>query len=153
MWRILRIGGLFILISTMPPDILEPLAFTPLLSTTSSNSKDSANANCIVSNWKAGCRVLPLTTQEGGTVYYYAMTKLSEISQLTSYRPGQEAKGTNNNNNNGSGSSSGNNSSSSKTKSTDTSGIMAGIAALLEEAKKAKEAMEAATHQVHFHVL
>jgi len=88
-------------------------------------------------------------------VYYYAITKLAEISQLTSYRPGQEANGTNNNNNNGSGSgsSSGNNNSSNKTKGTDTSGIMAGIAALLEEAKKAKEAMEAATHQVHFHVL
>lgn len=135
----------------MPPDILEPLALTPLLPTPSI-TKGTTNSR--VSNWKAGCRVLPLTTQEGGAVYYYAITKLSEISQLTSYRPGQDAKVTNNNNNNGSGSSSGNNNSSSnKTKGSDASGIMAGIAALLEEAKKAKEAMEAATHQVRIFYL
>ena len=124
----------------MPPDIFEPLALAPLLQAVS--KKGSTDSK--VSNWKTGCRVLPLTTQEGGDVYYYAITKLAEINQLTSYRPGQEKRTTNSNSNN-------NSSSSSKVKSTETSGIMAGIAALLEEAKKAKEAMEAATNQVHLY--
>ena len=146
MWRILRIGGVFIIISTMPPDILEPLALAPLLQVKSKKSSTDSK----VSNWKAGCRVLPLTTQEGGDVYYYAITKLAEIHQLTSYRPGQEKKATNSNSNNNSNGNN-NNNSGSKVKSTDTSGIMAGIAALLEEAKKAKEAMEAATNQVHLY--
>ena len=135
----------------MPPDIFEPLALTPLIQAVS--KKGSTDSK--VSNWKAGCRVLPLTTQEGGDVYYYAITKLAEIHQLTSYRPGQEKKATNSNSSDSNSKSSNNSNSSSgtssKVKSTDTSGIMAGIAALLEEAKKAKEAMEAATNQVHLY--
>lgn len=147
MWRVLRIGGLFILISTMPPEIIEPLALTPLLQPAASASERNKRSSN-VSNWNAGCRVLRLTTQEGGMVYYYAITKVAKISRLTSYRHGTNAGATAKNN--GSAAATSNTKVSSNLKTTDTSGIMAGIAALLEEAKKAKEAMEAATNQVQF---
>lgn len=131
MWRILKVGGVFVLVSTMPPEVIEPLALTPLLAPRN-QTENSA------SDWKRGCRVLPLTTQEGGNVFYYAIRKLGEISRVTSFRPSAPP-------------SSASTSSSHATKvgaAADNSGIMAGIAALLEEAKRAKENMEAAAKQV-----
>lgn len=134
MWRILKIGGVFVLISTMPPEIIEPLALTPLLASV-------PGVRGGASDWKQGCRVLPLTTQEGGQVYYYAIRKRAEITRLTSFRPGSST------------STSTSKAASAKSSAkvgaaADSSGIMAGIAALLEEAKKAKESMEAAADKV-----
>jgi len=132
MWRILKTGGVFVLISTMPPEIIEPLALSPLL-TPLPGVRGGA------SDWNQGCRVLPLTTQEGGKVYYYAIRKLAEITRVTTFRPGTTTTTTN---------TAGTKSSSKVGAAADNSGIMAGIAALLEEAKKAKESMEAAANKV-----
>lgn len=138
MWRILKIGGILILISTMPPEVLEPLALVPLLPTTT-------HQPTAASDWAHGGRVLPLSTQEGGVVYYYTLTKLSTIARVTSFRPtGPPSTGTTTSTNTGT---------SKANKSSDSSGIMAGIAALLEEAKRAKETMEAAATQVYLNFL
>jgi hypothetical protein len=79
-----------------------------------------------VCDWNAGCRVQPLTTPEGGQVYYYALTKTANCKKVTSFKVAV-----------------------SKTAPTSSKeDIMAGISALLEEAVKAKEQMEAASAQV-----
>ena len=133
MWRVLKVGGLFVVISTMPPEIIEPLALAPLLDPSGTKR---------VSNWNRGSTERLLTTQEGGKVYYYAITKLADIARKSSFRPAAALSAS---------------SSLSPTKSkgtkkaADNSDIMAGISALLDEAKRAKENMEAATNKVRIH--
>jgi hypothetical protein len=116
-WRVLKTGGTFILISTMPPDVLQPLGIAAL--------GELVNGRSAVCNWNQGCRVLPLQTPEGGQVYYYAVKKTAECTKTTSHR-------------------------SSKASAAPGSkeDIMAGISALLEEARKAKEQMDSAEAQV-----
>lgn len=141
-WRILKINGLLVLISTMPPDILEPLAIAPLSEAT---AKKAGNA---VSNWKAGCRVQPITTAEGGTVYYYTIKKLANTARVTSFRPTttsdkpSQKSGVVDTARSGDGSGGG---SAGASKPDD---IMAGINALLEVARTAIEEQAAATKQV-----
>lgn len=116
-WRVLKTGGLFILVSTMPPQVLEALGIIPLAELRSGRSP--------VCDWNNGARVRPLTTTEGGQVYYYAIRKIAPCGKSTSHRlatagaaPGSKED------------------------------IMAGIQALLAEARKAKEQMDSAEAQV-----
>jgi hypothetical protein len=142
LWRVLRVGGVLVLISTMPPEILEPVAIAPLADTTAAvGSKNQAPGKgdgkagqpeamrSAVCDWNAGCRVQSLTTPEGGQVYYYALTKTANCKKVTSFKAStsQAAPSASNSN---------------------KEDIMAGITALLEEAVKAKEQMEAASAQV-----
>lgn len=182
-WRVLKIGGLLVLISTMPPEILEPMAIAPLEQQDSS-AIDSASSPVVnsdghdqqphsyrhssggdggVSNWKAGSRVQQLTTAEGGTVYYYTIRKLTNTSKVTTFHP---AAATTTTTSTTTPTATAKGASALKEKSTkdnksgvgrkgDTKGyecvkedIMAGITALLEEARKAKEQMEAAASKV-----
>jgi hypothetical protein len=116
-WRVLKIGGTFILISTMPPNVLQPLGIAAL--------GELVNGRSAVCNWNQGCRVLPLQTPEGGQVYYYAVKKTAECAKTTSHR-----------------------SSKASVAPGSKEDIMAGISALLEEARKAKEQMDSAEAQV-----
>jgi hypothetical protein len=116
-WRVLKTGGTFILISTMPPGVLQPLGIAAL--------GELVNGRSAVCNWNQGCRVLPLQTPEGGQVYYYAVKKTAECAKTTSHR-----------------------SSKASVAPGSKEDIMAGISALLEEARKAKEQMDSAEVQV-----
>ena len=123
-----------VLISTMPPDILEPVAMAPLLSSSSSsataivNNKVSSSSVC---NWKTGSIIRNITTPEGGQVYYYCITKLAHCTKLSSFNSSNTMRTV-----------------PTARTDTDKEDIMAGIAALLEEAKKAKSQMDLAVQKV-----
>ncbi len=70
MWRILKKGGVFILISTMTSDILQSLV-TSYLIYYSGEDKKVYNA----SNWSRGHIEEKLVSDGGGTVYYYSLMK------------------------------------------------------------------------------
>lgn len=72
MWRILRVNGIFIVITTMPPEIFEALAI-PHLQTL--YEKKFINA----SNWKQGHISHILKTDTENDIYYYELTKLYPI--------------------------------------------------------------------------
>jgi hypothetical protein len=72
MWRVLVIGGLFVLITTMPPKILQSIAIDPLLSGGSSGTRPV--------NWESGHVCHQLQTPEGGDVYYYCLRKMADLA-------------------------------------------------------------------------
>lgn len=127
MWRVLKIGGMLILITTMPAQILEQIGIAPLGMLT--QSKEGVRSS--VCNWKgAGSNNMKaLSTAEGGQVFYYAITKTANCEKLSSH---------------------GKKPAISKVNGSGKDDIMAGITALLEEAKKAKEQMELAAERVFF---
>jgi len=75
-WRVLKVNGLFIVVTTMPPEIFEKIAITPL----NSNGNDEMDS---LSNWKRGHSTHELRTAAGGCVYYYSIRKLSSMCNLS----------------------------------------------------------------------
>jgi hypothetical protein len=195
LWRVLKLHGVLIMITTMPPEVFEAIAMVSLLNDTeaahvrerqqkhpmhqqqwtnsmlksttpgvvvSAAKHNAATTNMFrsISNWnveqlKDGkgfkSEVLSsnvihvLNTEEGGVVYYYAITKLGDAvgnNIKTSDGPVRGATGSGINGRNIG-------SDGSNTKGDQKEGIMAGIQALLDEARKAKEMMESAASKVY----
>ena len=65
-WRVLKPGGRFVVLTTMPTDIFFALAIEPLQS----------SATAYLCDWRNSDKIT-LTTGEGGKVYSYAVDKLS----------------------------------------------------------------------------
>lgn len=125
MWRVLTSGGLFVFITTMPPDVFEPIAIVPLTQGASGSE---------VVNWNDGHTSYKLKTPEGGDVYYYCLKKLGNA-----VKPKQKASAT------GGGNA---NKSSLKSSELEKADVMDGIKALLEEARLAKEQVDKAMQKV-----
>ncbi len=121
MWRVLCIGGLFVVVTTMPPDILQTIAIDPI----------AGGGGSAAVNWGAGHVHHKLQTPEGGDIHYYALKKLGEVPTVQSKA----------------GSSSGG-SAGLGLGSARKEDVMGGIMALLEEAKKAAAAVQEATSKV-----
>jgi SAM-dependent methyltransferase len=119
MWRVLSTGGLFVLITTMPPNVLQSIAIDPLLSCGDSGTRPV--------NWDAGHVCHQLQTPEGGDVYYYCLRKMADLS-VGPFVPSSSSGGGN---------------------GADKEDIMSGILALLEEAKQAREAVDEAAKKVN----
>ena len=105
----------------------------PILNSSSSatviiNNKVSSPSVC---NWKTGSTIRNITTPEGGQVYYYCITKLAHCTKLSSFNSSDTTRTV-----------------PTARTDTDKEDIMAGIAALLEEAKKAKSQMDLAVQKV-----
>lgn len=71
-WRVLVLKGKFIIITTMPENIFESIAMSAI---------DSLSA----SNWK-NCIKEKLKTEAGGEIYYYCITKTSNLSKTPTSR-------------------------------------------------------------------
>lgn len=128
MWRILKIGGCFLVLSTMPPDVFYALAVAPL--TVESNGTGTGTGVrkvCCCCDWESTATKQSMKTTEGGDVFFFALTKLETPS--ASHRQHALAALA----------------SSATTTARSKDDIMAGIHALLEEAKQAKLDMDAAS--------
>jgi hypothetical protein len=74
MWHLLRINGLLIIVSTMPPSIFDILLECVIpLTTHSDTDTDTAPRDSPVHPY----RLSNLKTKEGGDVFYYAIVKSS----------------------------------------------------------------------------
>ena len=118
MWRIIVIGGKFLVLSTMPPDIFYALAIEPLIAL--------GATKCEVCDWDNALRQY-VTTAEGGDVYFYAIAKLMTPNAAHKQPPKQGPLA------------------SARKERRSKEDIMAGIQALLQEAKQAKLEMDAAS--------
>ena len=122
------------MISTMPPNVLEPIAIAPL-TLTNDNKPDGTNTtNKLISDWGKGCRVQQMTTAEGNTMFYYTIKKLANTKIRSTFGSQSKRKSEQ--------------TGKEKIKDSNKEDIMAGINALLEEAKKAAEDMKIATNKV-----
>lgn len=70
MWRILKPKGVFFIITTMPPEIFEPIAISPW------HSKGK-----IFTNWQRGHSFHKLKTSAGGEVFLYSIQKWTKSSK------------------------------------------------------------------------
>lgn len=106
-------------VSTMPHNIFET-AVIDCLSRCAGNNK--------YSDWgQQTSRALPLQTSEGGTVFYYRLTKLRNVP-----KPDQT---------------------NSLKKLSERDSVMKGVQALLEEAKRAKQDFESAIDKVLYSIV
>ena len=117
-WRVLKTKGIFIVITTMPPDIFKSIAIDPINSSHQELSKGSST------DWGCGSKSIQLQTKEGGVVYYYCVTKLYDVD-VSAKDPTID-----------------------KCNPTERDQVMQGIMNLLEEAKKAKEFVDQARLKV-----
>ena len=117
MWRILRINGLLVVVTTMDEALFESLALVPMMMMKASNACSGIDAVREASDWQQGSRMERVTTDEGGTVYYYSLRKLKDIVE-PSIAPISKVS----------------NSSSKEA-------LFKGLQLLLDEARKAKEEM------------
>ena len=69
--RILRVGGVFAVITTMPPSIFRTIVIDPL-------GDGNKNAPNVLTDWKI-CKKKKIRTNEGGYVYFYPIRKTSNI--------------------------------------------------------------------------
>ena len=70
--RILRVGGVFAVITTMPPSIFRTIVIDPL-------DDGDQNVPNVLTDWKT-CKKKKIRTNEGGNVYFYPVRKTSSIS-------------------------------------------------------------------------
>lgn len=72
MWRILQSGGVFVIISTMPPHLFHLVGseIVPALANESSSNDQQKSVRT-----GDGYRINSFTTKEGGSVFYYALFK------------------------------------------------------------------------------
>ena len=116
MWRILPIGGLFAVITTMPPAVFRAIAIDPL---TDNN----------VTDWKE-CKKKKIRTNEGGHVYFYPLRKTANLPLDIATKIKRKHSGSHVHNQ------------SSMPQPPDRDAVMSGITALLEEATRAREEMQ-----------
>jgi hypothetical protein len=76
MWKILKINGVFVIITTITEELLEPL-ITSFLVYFDIQEKTAYNA----SNWSRGHMKEKLTTTNNTTVYYYSIVKLHSLQE------------------------------------------------------------------------
>lgn len=76
MWKILKINGIFVIITTITEELLEPL-ITSFLVYFDIQEKIAYNA----SNWSRGHMKEKLTTSNNTTVYYYSIVKLHSLQE------------------------------------------------------------------------
>eukprot|EP00981_Chlorochromonas_danica_P009298 scaffold2602_cov177-Ochromonas_danica.AAC.19 len=72
MWRVLRIGGQFVVVTTMSPSIFETLVVAPI---ESACIKPGEEEDSHGSDWRSGCIIAPLKTEAGGAIFYYSLSK------------------------------------------------------------------------------
>lgn len=65
-------NGVFIVISTMPPDIFKAIAIDPI---------DIDCKGDPATDWGRGSKSIKLQTSEGSDIYYHCVSKLREVSQ------------------------------------------------------------------------
>ena len=70
MWRVLKLNGSLIIVTTMPPSIFEQIAINPMCSNP-----------IIATNWKRGHSCHNLKTAAGGDVYCFAIRKVPTAIQ------------------------------------------------------------------------
>ena len=121
-WRLLKpLRGKFLVLSTMPPQVFYTLAIEPLL------VKGSGTDVQQLCDWDGGAKQ-SLKTAEGGEVFSYSISKMASPSKAQrSALAATRVVG------------------SADNKGPSRDGIMAGIQALLEEAKQAKMEMDVAS--------
>ena len=115
MWRILPIGGLFAVITTMPPAVFRAIALDPL---TDNN----------VTDWKE-CKKKKIRTNEGGHVYFYPLRKTANLPLDVATKIKRKHNGSHLH------------TPSTMPQPPDRDAVMSGITALLEEATRAREEM------------
>lgn len=93
MWRVLSLNGLFIAVTTMPPDIFYTIAVSPLDPSCHNWEEGSSKKGGGKSQGTCCARQEKIKTNEGGEIYYYCLTKLAEPKAVgTSHRSGDAAR-------------------------------------------------------------
>lgn len=76
MWRVLRIGGQFVVVTTMSPSIFETLVVAPIESACIKPGEEEDSRG---SDWRSGCIIAPLKTDAGGAIFYYSLSKQRNV--------------------------------------------------------------------------
>ena len=126
-WRVLPVGGLFAVVTTMPPAVFRAIALDPLPGGAAAST-----------DWR-DCKKKKIRTNEGGFVYFYPLRKTANLPRDAAARVRRASGGP---------PGSGVESTAAAVAPPDRAAVLSGIQALLEEAKKAKEEMERAQREV-----
>jgi SAM-dependent methyltransferase len=83
-WRLLTLGGKFIIVTTMPNDIFDTIAIEPI-------------GGYVCSNWKDNneCKKIEMTTTAGGEIYYYAIMKVGTANLASEYKANKNKSNSN----------------------------------------------------------
>lgn len=85
-WRLLPVGGKFLIVTTMPNDIFDTIAIEPI-------------GGYVCSNWNNNkeCKKIKMTTTAGGEIYYYSIMKISTANLASEYKANKNKPKSNSN--------------------------------------------------------
>ena len=78
-FRALEKGGLFAVITAMPPTVFRTIAVDPLHAQAQGRN-GSKNVQTVLTNWK-NCIKKKIRTNEGGIVYFYIIQKMTDFDE------------------------------------------------------------------------